>query len=123
MRYILTISLVLFLPIILIAQGFISEKKFFSPSMDSMMSYMIYTPEDYEASDDNYQVVYYLHGSTIKSPQAYITYCRINQALDNLISGGKIQPTIVVFPFGYIGPYKGSYYTNSSLYGNFEDYV
>jgi len=43
--------------------------------------------------------------------------------MDNLINSGSIQPTILVKPDGSAPPYLGSFYTNSVLYGNYEDYI
>jgi S-formylglutathione hydrolase FrmB len=43
--------------------------------------------------------------------------------LDTLIGNGAINPVIVVKPDGSAPPYWGSFYTNSLLYGNFEDYI
>jgi len=44
-------------------------------------------------------------------------------ALDSLISSGQIEPVIVIKPNGSCQPYGGSMWSNSILYGNYEDYV
>jgi S-formylglutathione hydrolase FrmB len=43
--------------------------------------------------------------------------------LDDLISSGQVMKMIVVKPDGSCSPYTGSFYTNSVLNGEYEDYI
>jgi S-formylglutathione hydrolase FrmB len=79
----------------------------------------IYLPEGYDTSGIDYPVVYFLHGGACN----HNSYPYIYYHLDTLISGGHIEPVILVKPDASIGPYYGSCYTNSALYGNYEDYI
>ena len=85
----------------------------------------VYLPPDYEASDENFPVVYCLTGFTGRgkmflNDNAFTP--NLAQRLDNLIAENKIEPIIAVMPdcFTYYG---GSQYINSSATGNYEDYL
>jgi enterochelin esterase-like enzyme len=80
----------------------------------------IYLPEGYNPDEDiSYPSIYFLHGAGGNQN----SYPETISILDTLISGDYIQPVIVVKPNGFIGPYAGSMWTNSELYGAFEDFV
>src|ERR1041385_5457908 len=59
----------------------------------------VYTPPDYEASQNRYPVLYLLHGGG-GDEDAWVTMGRANVILDNLIAQGKAKPMIVVMPNG-----------------------
>ena len=59
----------------------------------------VYTPPDYEASQNRYPVLYLLHGGG-GDEDAWVTMGRANIILDNLIAQGKAKPMIVVMPNG-----------------------
>jgi S-formylglutathione hydrolase FrmB len=81
----------------------------------------IYLPPGYATSGKRYPVIYYLHGFAW-SDSLLVASDHINQLLDKGISSGKIRPVIVVMPDEYT-LYKGSFYTNSSLTGNWADFT
>ena len=78
----------------------------------------VYLPPQYEASDKRYPVIYYLHG--------FMGNDNINPTmkmiLDRGISAGKIRPYILVIADQYT-LFEGSFYSNSPLIGNWEDFT
>ena len=81
----------------------------------------IYLPPDYDQTTNRYPVIYYLHGFTW-SDSLQIALDHFDLLLDKAISTGKIRPVIVVMPNQYT-QYRGSFYTNSSLTGNWADFT
>jgi enterochelin esterase-like enzyme len=86
-----------------------------------MLSYLIYLPPGYNAANKTvkYPVLYFLHGSTADQN----AYKPLVQFFDLFISSGQIQKMIIVLPDGSHKPFAGSFYTNSSIYGKYEDYI
>ena len=95
----------------------------------------IYLPPGYETETEKYYpVLYLLHGftgdhDTFFGGQASELYgplgnrgINIKRALDTLIQYKQIKPLIVVCP-GSCNSYEGSWYTNSIVTGNWEDFV
>lgn len=77
----------------------------------------IYLPPNYESTAERYPVIYYLHGFMGKdqiSPQ-------MKAILDQGISRQKIRPFIFVQADHYT-LFEGSFYSNSSLTGLWEDF-
>ena len=81
----------------------------------------VYLPAGYNEGNKKYPVIYYLHGFTLNDSLAY-AYFDINNQLDKGISEGRIRPVIFV-----ISDQKtlddGSFYTNSSLKGNWATFT
>ena len=105
----------------LFGQGIVIDEQFFSEALDAERNFSIYLPEDYDPDERDvlYPVIYLLHGGGVD----YTYYSEIVPALDSLI-GESIEPVIVVRPDGYYGPYSGmSWWANSELNGNFEDFI
>ncbi|WP_053991569.1 esterase family protein [Mangrovimonas sp. TPBH4] len=105
----------------------------------------IYTPPGYKKNGTKeYPVVYLLHGFPF-SEKSFIDesvwdewinnpYLFSNEYpdfpeegfrlwIDSLISNGLIEPMIIVMPNAATEPYGFSFYTNSILNGNFEDFI
>jgi len=78
----------------------------------------VYLPPGYEQSSVRYPVIYYLHGfldsDTIRP--------HMKNILDLGISKGKIRPFILVISDQYT-LFEGSFYSNSSLTGNWSDFT
>ena len=104
----------------------------------------IYTPPGYKKNGpQQYPVVYLLHGFPfsekafidIKIWDDWITPYLWTQEypdfpeegfrlwIDKLIADGIIEPMIIVMPNAETEPYGFSFYTNSILNGNFEDFI
>ena len=81
----------------------------------------VYLPPGYDSSTDKYPVVYYLHGIT-QSDSSVINENKIDKMLDKAIAEGKIKPLIFVMCDQHT-LYRGSFYTNSSLTGNWSDFT
>lgn len=114
------IALILFAQEIF-AGGTITYPEFFSESLQKNNTIGVYLPEGYDpASEKRYPVIYFLHGA-YSSFDPYIP--TLMAGLDELISNNKIQPFIMVTPDGSAGPWGGTCWANSALYGLFEDYV
>jgi len=78
----------------------------------------VYLPPDYDSEGKRFPVIYYLHGfmgtDSINASMKMI--------LDKGISQQKIRPFILVIASHYT-LYEGSFYTNSSLTGNWADFT
>jgi len=115
-----TAMLILMLSSLVSGQGTLVDTSFYSASLELDRNVDVYLPEGYDPEGSiDYPVVYFLHGAGGNQN----TYPEIIDALDTLINNQLIEPLIVVKPDGHIGPYAGSMYTNSELYGNFQDYI
>lgn len=95
------------------------DTSFYSPILDETKSMRIYLPPGYNEDTISYPVVYYLHGAT----GSYVEVTQYMQELQNMIDTGYIHPMLVVGLDGQCEPFAGSMYTNSILYGNYEDYI
>jgi S-formylglutathione hydrolase len=86
----------------------------------------VYLPPSYDDSTRRFPVVYFLPG--FGCPIHYFTLWRVfqgfdlQQSLDSLIRSGITKEMIVVIPNGlnFMG---GSFYTNSPVTGNWEDFI
>jgi S-formylglutathione hydrolase FrmB len=81
----------------------------------------IYLPPGYDKTENRYPVIYYLHGFTW-SDSLQIARDHFDALLDKAINTGIIRPVIVVMPNEHT-LYRGSYYTNSTLTGNWSDFT
>jgi len=112
--------IIIFLSISFIfSQGIVEYGSFYSQSLDENRNYTIYLPEGYYQSDEEYPVVYFLHGfgGTNNSYNAF------HSSLNSMMSDDSIIDMIVVSADGSTDLYSGSFYTNSILNGNYEDYI
>src|SRR5688572_13981745 len=78
----------------------------------------VYLPPGYEGGRDRYPVIYYLHGFMGKDS----IYASMKSVLDEGIRSKKIRPFILVQADQYT-LYEGSFYSNSSLTGNWEEFT
>ena len=78
----------------------------------------VYLPAGYEGGRERYPVIYYLHGFTGKDS----IYTSMKNILDEGIRSKKIRPFILVQADQYT-LYEGSFYSNSSLTGNWEEFT
>ncbi len=70
-----------------------------SPTLDLTRRMFVYTPPGYADSNENYPVLYLLHGGG-GDEEAWPTLGVANHILDNLINSGKAEPMIVVMTNG-----------------------
>jgi S-formylglutathione hydrolase FrmB len=78
----------------------------------------VYLPPNYEQSAQRYPVIYYLHGFMGTDS----IYPNMKAILDMSISKGKIRPFLLVISDQYT-LFEGSFYSNSSLTGNWSDFT
>ena len=88
-------------------------------------SVIVYLPPGYHESEMRYPAVYLLHGyddtNTIWR-DGFFQGFNVQTVMDRLIEDGKIQEMILVMPDGR-NAYGGSYYINSSVTGNWGDFI
>ncbi len=116
--------------------GDIESIRFKSPSLEgnplgnsSTRVTSVYLPPSYDEGGE-FPVIYMLHGALgthrnyIQNPGWIGDFPPggIEGVLDRLITNGEMEPVIVVMPNGD-SIYGGSWYTNSILNGNYEDYI
>ena len=95
--------------------------KFGDPDTRNMA---IYLPPSYASSDKVYPVVHLLHGfgGNERSLVDEVGEQLAILLIDGLINTGALKEIIIVMPDGR-NKYGGSYYLNSELSGNYEDYI
>jgi S-formylglutathione hydrolase FrmB len=114
------ILLFILFPATIYAQGTVVDTSFYSESLGETRNVDIYLPEGYNPGGSaQYPVYYFLHGAGGDNN----SYGQMFAILDSLIGNNAIEPAIIVKPDGSVSPYWGSFYTNSALYGDFEDYI
>jgi S-formylglutathione hydrolase FrmB len=123
-KHILNISIILLISILTptfsFSQGTTSNVHFYSNALKMERNVQIYLPEGYNEQDSiRYPVITYLHGAGQNSTSE----SGLISILNDLIGSSAICPVIVVKPDGRGGPWDRSYFTNSELYGNFEDFI
>ncbi len=77
----------------------------------------VYLPPNYDGSTQRYPVIYYLHGFMGKDN----IFPQMQAILDEGIKRNKIRPFIFVQADHYT-LYEGSFYSNSSLTGNWDEF-
>jgi enterochelin esterase family protein len=86
-------------------------------TLDGMNRRMrVYTPPDYDSTNQKYPVLYLLHGAG-DWDVAWTEVGRANYILDNLIAEGKAKPMIVVMPSIFQRPALGTDALEAALAG------
>ncbi|MEJ2668652.1 MAG: alpha/beta fold hydrolase, partial [Deinococcales bacterium] len=82
----------------------------------------IYLPPGYSTDTNTlYPVLYLLHGYG-EDNNAWLLSFNVSNAANTLITNRSIQPLIIVMPDAR-NAYGGSYYVNSPVTGNWEDFI
>ncbi|WP_290711614.1 alpha/beta hydrolase-fold protein [Flavihumibacter sp. CACIAM 22H1] len=112
----------------MLAQGIIETKTFLAPSLqhnkggeDPNRRLSIYLPQGYESSDQRYPVIYFLHGFA-SDDKDMLEWLGFKSLVDSAIKAGLLRPVILVLP-NSMTKYFGSFYTNSSVVGNWTDFI
>jgi S-formylglutathione hydrolase FrmB len=79
--------------------------------------YALYRPPSYATSDQDYPVIFFLHGAN-ENERRWSTRGRTDLMLDEMIAAGEIGEFIVAIPYG-----ANSFYTNSLGGERWEDMV
>ena len=82
-----------------VPHGTVTKRWYDSPGLEKKRRMTIYLPPGYETSDQEYPVLYLLHGAG-GDEEAWSDLGRATQILDNLIASGKADPMIVIMPNG-----------------------
>ncbi|QNA45342.1 alpha/beta hydrolase [Lacibacter sediminis] len=129
MRKILIGLLLLCYSITSIAQGKLVRHEFTAASLqnnkggeDPLRQLTVYLPADYEKGTQRYPVIYVLHGYGGTDSVMMSVWINFKKLLDEAIKTGKMRPMIVVAPNSN-SKLQGSFYTNSSVTGNWADYI
>lgn len=115
------------------AAGRLVEFRFSSPALKANLlgdpaeqAVAVYLPPSYDASPaKRFPTLYLLHGFTGNIgawTNGGYQGMSLKPVMDGMIKDGKIREMIVVVPGGG-NAYGGGFYTNSTVTGNFEDYV
>lgn len=111
----------LIVAIVLFGQANIIDTSFYSNALQETMLVDVYLPPGYDENPDwNYPVIYYLHGWGGNQNNGSNSAMSI---ADNLIGQNLINPVIIVSADNSPGPFGGSWYINSILWGDYEDYM
>ena len=129
MRRILIGLLLLSCSIAVIAQGKLVRREFMAASLqnnkageDPLRQLTVYLPPDYEQGTQRYPVIYVLHGYGGTDSVMMSVWINFKKLLDEAIKTGKMRSMIVVAPNSNT-KLQGSFYTNSSVTGNWADYI
>jgi enterochelin esterase-like enzyme len=82
-----------------VPHGVIRNLWYQSTTLGTQRRMHVYTPPDYENSDDRYPVFYLLHGGGDED-SGWSTIGRAGFILDNLLAAGKAAPMLIVMPNG-----------------------
>ncbi|MCK5820656.1 MAG: hypothetical protein KAH17_02175 [Bacteroidales bacterium] len=101
--------------------GKVEDLSFYSNALQKETTVRVYLPPGYNPANSTkeYPVILTLHGAS----SGYEVYSFMFPIIDALWLGGTIDHFILVMPDGQAAPFNGSFYTNSSLYGNYEDLI
>ncbi len=91
-----------------VPHGAVQSHRYHSKSLGVTRGLYVYTPAEYENSqNEKYPVLYLLHGmGDVES--CWVTVGRANIILDNLIAQNKAMPMIVVMPYGHTPGARGA---------------
>ena len=83
-----------------VPHGTVRTHAYKSKSLGTDRKVVVYTPPNYETSADRFPVLYLLHGAG-STETSWTERGKAHVILDNLIADGRLQPLVVVMPFGY----------------------
>ena len=86
-----------------VARGAVREHAYTSHALGSERRLVVYTPPGYESSAQRYPVLYLLHGAG-GNERSWTERGLAHVILDNLIAEGKLEPLVVVMPYGFAFP-------------------
>ncbi len=102
------------------AQENVKSLTFYSKSLKKDRKVEAFLPVDYNENESvRYPVIYFLHGSTQNS----FSEVSLLYIAKKLIENRTISPVIIIKPDGSCPKWTTSYFANSALNGNFEDYL
>jgi len=97
----------------------IIKTSFYSQALEENKNVNVFLPSCYNSDTSSYPVIYYLHGWYGNENSAQL----VMQLADTYINNGTIEPVIIVCANNLSQPFLGSFYKNSDLNGNYENYM
>ena len=95
-----------------ISESQVLDADFDSETLGRTYQYKVYLPAGYDSSEQNYPVVYLLHGRG----DTMSAWLNVRSTLDELISNGDIPPMIAILP-DMPSSDRGNYYIDSAYTG------
>ena len=86
-----------------VPHGTLDERTYTSRALGTERRIVVYTPPGYGSSAARYPVLYLLHGAG-GDERTWTERGMAHVILDNLIADGKLEPLVVVMPFGFASP-------------------
>jgi enterochelin esterase family protein len=83
-----------------VAHGTLETLEYRSESIDRDREAIVYLPPGYGDNPESYAVLYLLHGAG-GDQTTWTDRGQANVILDNLIADGRLDPLVVVMPYGY----------------------
>jgi enterochelin esterase-like enzyme len=83
-----------------VPHGAVQELNYQSESIDKAREALVYLPPGYDTNSNSYPVLYLLHGAG-GDEKTWVERQQANVILDNLIAEGRLEPLVVVMPYGY----------------------
>lgn len=83
-----------------IPHGDVRDLAYSSKSLGTQRELVVYTPPGYASSSQQYPVLYLLHGAG-GDQRSWTQRGQAQVILDNLIADRRLEPLVVVMPFGY----------------------
>jgi enterochelin esterase-like enzyme len=84
-----------------VPHGHVTQVLYYSQVFNTQRRYFVYTPPDYNANTNNLPVLYLLHGYS-DDDSAWTTVGKANLIVDSLLADGKIEPMLIVMPYGQL---------------------
>ncbi|MBC8489932.1 MAG: T9SS type A sorting domain-containing protein [Bacteroidetes bacterium] len=120
MKKLTLITAILITANLLFAQYNKIDTSFYSEALNDTMLDDVYFPPGYDDNPDwYYPVIYYLHGWTDDQN----SLSEMLSTTQTLINNGTIDPLIMVCADNSPDPFYGSWYVNSIIWGNYEEYM
>jgi enterochelin esterase-like enzyme len=83
-----------------VPNGTVSAVAYSSNALGTERELVVYTPPGYETSAEAYPVLYLLHGAG-GDERSWMERGQAQVILDNLIAEGRLDPLVVVMPYGF----------------------
>lgn len=83
-----------------VPHGDVQTLAYHSESLDREREAVVYLPPGYEDGAERYPVLYLLHGAG-GDERTWVDRQQAHVILDNLIADGRLDPLVVVMPYGY----------------------
>jgi enterochelin esterase family protein len=84
-----------------VPHGAVTQVLYFSQVFNTHRRYFVYTPPGYDKATNNLPVLYLLHGYS-DNESAWTAVGKANLIADNLLADGKIEPMLIVMPYGQL---------------------